>query len=264
MPSTSHEVSVGSYAWLKIIIDETSHSEANNSSQVRVRGVMRCSYASWHSDANVSRSISGSGSYSPGGFSFNIGDGGSYTFIDHTFTIGHNSDGTKTVNFTVHYGVTGLSNFGDNKSCSDSLTLTRLGSVPDHPGQPVFSNITPTSLTVSWDAPADDGGSSITTYELRRWTGGSQSGSYVDSKGNSRTRNVTGLTPGGTYTFAVHAQNGVGWSSWSTDNHVTLSAGAMIRVGEVWKMGIPYVRVNGVWKQAIPYIRQGGTWHPAN
>jgi Fibronectin type III domain/Siphovirus protein of unknown function (DUF859) len=261
MPSASHEVSVGSYAWLKIIIDQVSQS-SNNSSRVRVRGVMRCSYHSWHYDANVSRSIYGSASYNPGDFSFNIGDGDSYTFIDHTFTIDHNSDGTKTVSFTVKYGVTGLSNFGDNKTCSDSLALTRIASPPDHPGTPTFSNISATSLTVSWAAPADNNGASIDNYRLRRWTGSSQSGSYVDSVSNSRTRNVTGLVPGQTYTFAAYAHNSAGWSSASGDAHTGTLSGAWIRVGTSWKMAVPYVRVNGVWKMAIPYVRQGGTWHP--
>lgn len=225
---------------------------------------MLADYHTWHYDVNISRSISGTSSYVPGDFSFDIGDGGSLTFLDRTFSVDHVSDGTKTVSYTVHYGVTSVGTFGDNKSCSDSLTLTRIPKRPAAPGGPSFSNIQPTSVTVTWNASPDDNGSPINSYILRRWTGGSMSGDYVDSYALNRLRNVTGLKPGTTYTFATYARNSSadwgGWSPVSLDNHIGLQAGAWIRVGGSWKMAVPYVRSGGVWKIAVPYVRNGAVW----
>jgi Fibronectin type III domain/Siphovirus protein of unknown function (DUF859) len=265
MPSADSTLQIGSSHRLRIIIDQTSQSQAGNHSNVRVRGIMYndSGYRDWNAYNNIHRAISGEEYWDPGNFGFDLSGGESLTFLDHTFTIGHNADGTKTVSFTVTYGDTQIAGFDGPKSKSDTLTLTRIGSHPDAPGQPQFSNITPTTVTVDWTAPGDDNGLSITNYKLRRWTGPSQSGTYTDSNSNSRTRNVTGLIPGGVYTFAAYAYNAAGWSAASTDNHLTLFAGGMIRVGGVWKSATPYVRVDGVWKVAIPYIRSGGTWHQA-
>lgn len=38
------------------------------------------------------------------------------------------------------------------------------------------------------------------------------------------------------------------------------NGGVWIRVGDVWKQGIPWIRVDGVWKQGIAHIRTGDAW----
>lgn len=264
MPSTTNTVDVGSGGRLRIIIDQQSQNQGNNTSQVRVRGILLADYHSWHSDSTISRSISGTDDYTPGDFGFDIPDGGSDTYIDHTFTLGHNSDGTKSVSFTVHYGDTGVGTFDGPRSCGDSLTLTRIPKRPDPPGAPAFTNVMPTSLTVSWSGSPDNNGSAITNYKLRRWTGSSMSGAYVDSNANNLVRNVTGLIPGTTYTFAVYAKNSSadndGYSNVSSSRSTQLLAGVWIRVGGIWKMAVPYIRTGGKWKLATPYVRSGGVW----
>ena len=60
------------------------------------------------------------------------------------------------------------------------------------------------SATVTWAAPASNGGSPVTGYELTR-TGGTP----VDL-GLVGTHTWTGLTPGSAYTFTVAAKNAVG------------------------------------------------------
>ncbi len=259
MPSASHISWIDSLHGHKVIIDQIGQS--GNHSDVRVRGqlINNSDYRSWNLYNNIHREITGTQNYHPGDFGFDSGPHSVVTYIDHTFTVEHNSDGTKSVNFTTHYGNTTVA-FDGPSSSGANLTLTRIGSHPDPPGQPQFSNITPTSVTVSWSASPDDNGYSIDDYRLRRWNGSSQSGTYVDSIANNRTRNITGLTAGQTYTFAVYAHNRAGWSNASTDNHLGMLAGAWIRVGNSWKMAVPYVRVNGVWKQAVPYVRVNGVW----
>jgi len=64
-------------------------------------------------------------------------------------------------------------------------------------------------ITLSWEAPENDGGSAITGYRIY-W--GSTSGNYTESKevGNVLTHTITGLTNGQTYYFAVSAINEAG------------------------------------------------------
>ena len=70
-------------------------------------------------------------------------------------------------------------------------------------------------LTVSWAAP-DDGGSTITAYNLQRSTDGGNSWSgtiTVDAPATSST--ITELKDGTTYIVRVRAVNAVGMGIWS-------------------------------------------------
>ena len=60
-------------------------------------------------------------------------------------------------------------------------------------------------VTLSWDAPDDDGGSAIEDYEYKVDSGG-----WVSTGGTTTTYTVTGLTNGDTYEFRVRAVNDVG------------------------------------------------------
>ena len=63
--------------------------------------------------------------------------------------------------------------------------------------------------SVSWTAPADDGGTSLTGYVVTPYLGAvAQPASLFDASVTTRT--VTGLTAGATYTFTVSATNAVG------------------------------------------------------
>lgn len=131
---------------------------------------------------------------------------------------------------------------------------------PSPPGKPTFTNITMTTVTVSWPASSSTGGKPIKSYLMRRWNAASMTGAYYDSSANNRTRNVTGLIPGRAFTFAIYALNDDGYSNPSASSVITMPGGCYIRVKGVWKVAIPYVRSGGKWHQAIPYIRTGGTW----
>jgi Fibronectin type III domain/Siphovirus protein of unknown function (DUF859) len=268
--SATHTTSVSSNGELTIVITQVSQDLVNNKSSVRVTGTIKNvgTTRSWHSTINISATITGAASYTGSDFSFDLNAGASKTFIDHTFTITHTSDGTKSVSFTVGYGSTGTSTFGDDKTSGTSLTLTRIPKRPSAPGAPSFSNDLPSSLTVSWTASADNGGKTITSYKLRRYDGSTTTGTYVDNDANNTSRNITGLTPGATYTFVVYAYNGSGdnggYSDPSSSSTIQMLAGVRIRDGGTWKTAVPYIRTGGVWKMAVPYVRSGGVWAPTS
>lgn len=67
------------------------------------------------------------------------------------------------------------------------------------------------SATISWNAPASDGGRAIQTYCVRVIHNG-VSGPLVPISGSATQTTITGLTPGSTYTFTVMAANAVGLS----------------------------------------------------
>ena len=60
-------------------------------------------------------------------------------------------------------------------------------------------------VTLSWDAPDDDGGSASEDYEYKVDSGG-----WVSTGGTSNTYTVTGLASGQIYEFRVRAVNDVG------------------------------------------------------
>ena len=83
------------------------------------------------------------------------------------------------------------------------------------------------SATVSWTAPADDGGSPITGYTVTASPGGQT----VTVAGSVRTATVTGLTNGTSYTFRVTATNAVGDSAPSpASDPVTPQDGTTLEV----------------------------------
>lgn len=274
MPSITHDTAVGAIGGVcRITISETSVDVSGNSSQVRVTGALvnTSNQASGISQYNnISASITGTSGFIGAPFGFQIGNGiaagHSLTFIDHTFTIAHNSDGTKSVTFSVNYSDTGTAMFGAEHGSQATLTLTTIGSKPGSPGAPVASNVLPTSMTLSWNPPTSDGGYPITRYFLNQYKGTDTTTdpSPVQYTVFGTTINLTGLRAGQDYTFTVVAYNGpgagTGYSDPSTETTVTTLAGAWMRVDGNWVVAIPYVRNGGTWHMAVPWIRVAGVW----
>jgi hypothetical protein len=84
------------------------------------------------------------------------------------------------------------------------------------------------TATVSWSAPADDGGTPITGYVVTPILAGTAEGpTTFDDPATTHT--VSGLTSGGQYTFQVAAVNAAGTGQASArSNLVTVSADAQV------------------------------------
>lgn len=86
------------------------------------------------------------------------------------------------------------------------------------PGQPVVSELTPTSARLTWTRPAGP----VFRYSMQRLVDGAWQG-YASMP---FTTFVVELTPGGTHTFAVwaHALWGSGYTSSALSPPVTVTA----------------------------------------
>ncbi|MFI5935144.1 fibronectin type III domain-containing protein [Actinoplanes sp. NPDC051494] len=136
---------------------------------------------------------------------------------------------------TLQCVVTGLTNGTEYKF---KVTATNTAGTSDAPAQPanpatpqdkpgmptVVSAVPhPTSVTVTWNEPSSDGGSEITAYEVKAYTGGTPLPAKVcapDDLDVLLACTVTGLTNGTSYTFKVTATNDQG----STDSVASVVA----------------------------------------
>ena len=88
--------------------------------------------------------------------------------------------------------------------------------VPDAPIN-LLADATDGAVTLSWDAPEDDGGSAIRDYEYRI----DGKGRWISIGSTDTTHTVTGLTNGTVYTFEVRAVNRIGRSQASLPAEAT-------------------------------------------
>lgn len=80
------------------------------------------------------------------------------------------------------------------------------------------------SASVAWTAPANNGGSAITSYTISAVSGGRATGLTATVSGTATGAVVSGLSNGVVYTFTVHATNSVGNSAESAQSNAVTPA----------------------------------------
>ena len=96
----------------------------------------------------------------------------------------------------------------DTESVSSTQTNAPIAGTPDAPtGVTASSPTSATYDTVSWSAPADNGGSAITNYQI-------ESSDGKTATVNALTTNIT-QEAGTAQTYRVRAYNEHGWGDWS-------------------------------------------------
>ncbi len=97
--------------------------------------------------------------------------------------------------------------------------------VPSHPTNLLANPVSSSQINLSWTAPTDNGGSTITGYMIERSAdSGSTWSTIVPTTGSTGTTYPdTGLTAGTTYTYRVSAINAIGTSSPSNTASATTS-----------------------------------------
>ena len=146
---------------------------------------------------------------SPGGFT-GTASGPTAT----SATVSGLTNGT-SYTFTVH-ATNGVGN-GPESAQSNAVTPNP----PTVPGAPTNVSAAPgnTQATVSWTIPASNGGSAILNY-----TATSSPGGFTNTVSGATATSVTvsGLTNGVSYTFTVHATNGIGNSIESAPSNAVI------------------------------------------
>ncbi len=139
---------------------------------------------------------------------------------------------------TYRFKVAAVNGIGTGPSSKVSNPVTPVVTAPGAPtiGTAIAGD---GQATVSWSAPASDGGSPITGYVVAAYVGLNSVKARIFNS-TSTTQTVTGLTNGTTYRFRVRAYNAIGLSGYSkTTNPVTpnafdqsLTAGARRETGD--------------------------------
>ena len=108
----------------------------------------------------------------------------------------------------------------------ESAMATAMGMTHDVPGAPtgvmVVSSAAGTMATVSWTAPASDGGSAITGYKVMyKMTGSDADYESMDAAADATSAVISGLAPNTDYDITVVAVNAVGESAMATGMGMT-------------------------------------------
>ena len=95
--------------------------------------------------------------------------------------------------------------------------VTGTSTLADRPDAPTGLTFTPgnTQIALSWTAPADNGGSTITGYDVEYRSGVSGPFTGASHTGTGTTAAITGLTNGQSYQVQVRAKNSYGAGAWS-------------------------------------------------
>ena len=114
--------------------------------------------------------------------------------------------------------------WGPYSSCVSATTKT---TAPSAPRSLSVGSIADTSLTLSWTAPSSNGGSAITSYSIKQYSGTGCSGTSTTLTSSSTSKSVTGLTAGSDYAFKVQAINTSGAGAYSNCATGTTTGGGM-------------------------------------
>lgn len=159
---------------------------------------------------------------------------------------------TQTVTFKL--GNTGTSGLGGPTTFSVAINRAK---APNPPGKPVLTNVTPTSVFVTF-ADGANNGAAIDSRVIGYGTNPTQVQYQTVSDGSTEVGALH--SPGATWYFWGRTHNAKGWSAWGPPASVATIAGARIRFNGTWRIAVPYVKVNGVWRLARPWVKNAGVW----
>lgn len=256
--------STSNYITFKCVWSSVANA-ANNTSKVTVKITATKSgsstadtYGNYTASAKV-----GSETQSVGSTSFRLSPNETMELLSKTFTVEHNSDGSKSVQITGTVG-------GNIMTASGSATVT-LDKINLAPSSIATFTITAgygnyvglgDTITLTWSKPSG----TITGYELQYSRGNSGWKAWKTQTGTNTTDSFTSTDintngAGCAVKYRVRSLNGSNASAWKESNTLYISGGMDLKVLNAWKLGSAWINVNGVWKRAKRvWIKINGTW----
>src|SRR5438445_4013691 len=140
--------------------------------------------------------------YTPNNFTLNNGE----TYSVHAANYGKY--------MFSHWQDTGFTNANRTISITSDGTITAVyKTVPQHPTGLAATAVSSSQMNLTWNAPTNNGGSPVTSYEIKRSVAGSTWSVLVrNTHSTSTTYSDTGLQPNTQYSYRVFAINDVGTS----------------------------------------------------
>ena len=157
-----------------------------------------------------------------------LAGGGAGTYSDVTKTLANVTTWTVPPGAaTGYYRIVAWNAAGESTSNEVLQSASTTSTAPDAPTNVAGTSGTAAgSVDLTWTAPANDGGSPITGYEIQRSPAtGTPTWTSAATVGNVTSTTVTGLTAGSSYIYQVQAVNAVGNSPWSASSAAIQATG---------------------------------------
>ena len=187
---------------------------------------------SWTAPANGGASILGYNVFeatSTGGENYASPVNGAVLVSGTTATISSLTNGD-----TYYFTVEAVNAVGSSPSSNEAWAIPA-ATTADSP-QDVTATIGPDgTAVVSWTAPLDSGGSSITGYVVTPYIGATAQPAKVFDNNTATTETITGLVPGDSYSFMVAAVNASGTGSESAASSVVTLPRAATLSRSAWR-----------------------------
>ncbi len=149
-----------------------------------------------------------------GGENYGSPVNGGILISDTTATVSSLTNGN-----TYYFTVRAVNAVGSSLSSNEAFGIPA-ATTPDAPQNVGATLLANASASVSWVAPLDSGGSSITGYVVTPYIGTKAQSSSVYQNNTATTETISGLVPGTAYTFAVAAINASGTGAQSAPSNL--------------------------------------------